>query len=167
MQPRPQVRLLVLVIALLASLLGYAQSRPGVLGADEIKKIAPAAFFFRGQSGSVQLRNTVGFKAGEKFVVAGLVDTSGYSSGIREKYQGFLITEVKLDIEGSSLPPGQYGFGFKDGKFRVMDVGANDVLDVTAHRDENLKRAVPLKMVAEGDGYKLYAGKDWIGIRTP
>jgi hypothetical protein len=166
MQPRPEVRLLVLVIALLASLLVYAQSQPGVLGADEIKKIAPAAFFFRGQSGSVQIRNTVGFKAGEKFVVAGLVDTSGYSSGIREKYQGFLITEVKLDVEGNSLPPGQYGFGFKDGKFRVMDVGANDVLDVAAHRDENLKRAVPLKMVAENEGYKLYAGKDWIGIKT-
>jgi hypothetical protein len=166
MQPRPEVRLLVLVIALLASLLAYAQSQPAVLGADEIKKIAPAAFFFRGQSGSVQIRNTVGFKAGEKFVVAGLVDTSGYSSGIREKYQGFLITEVKLEVEGNSLPPGQYGFGFKDGKFRVMDVGANDVLDVAAHRDENLKRAVPLKMVAENDGYKLYAGKDWVGIKT-
>jgi hypothetical protein len=48
-----------------------------------------------------------------------------------------------------------------------MDVGANDVLDVTAHRDEELRRAVPLKFVAESDGYKLYAGKDWIGIKAP
>jgi hypothetical protein len=167
MQQRPDVRLLVLTISLLASLLAFAQSQPGVLGVDEIKKIAPAAFFFRGQSGSVQLRNTVGFKTGDKFVLAGLVDTSGYSSGIREKYQGFVITEVKLDVEGNSLPPGQYGFGFKDGKFRVMDVGANDVLDVAAHRDEELRRAVPLKFVAESDGYKLYAGKDWIGIKAP
>jgi hypothetical protein len=167
MRQRPDVRFLVLTACLLASLAALAQSRPEVLGADEIKKIVPGAFFFRGQSASVQLRNTVGFKAGEKFVLAGLVDTSGYSSAIREKYQGFLITEVKLDIEGSSLPPGQYGFGFKDGKLMVMDVGANDVLGVGAHRDEELKRAVPLKLVAEGDGYKLYAGKEWVGIKTP
>lgn len=151
----------------MASLLAFAQPGSGILGADQIKKIVPGAFFFRGQSASVQLRNTVGFKAEEKFVLAGLVDTSGYSSAIREKYQGFLITEVKLDIEGSSLSPGQYGFGFKDGKFLVMDVGANDVLNVAAHRDQELKRAVPLKLVAENDGYKLYAGKDWIGIKTP
>ena len=63
-----------------------------------------------------------------KFVLAGLVDTSGYSTDVAEKYQGFLITEVKLNIEGTNLPPGQYGFGFsKDGKFLVMDVGANDL----------------------------------------
>ena len=153
-------------ICLLASLLAFAQSGAGVLGADEIKKIVPAAFFFRGQSAPVQLRNSVGFKAGEKFVLAGLVDTSGYSSGIREKYQGFLITEVKLDIEGSSLGPGQYGFGFKDGKFLVMDVGSNDVLSVEAHRDEQLQRAVPLKMVSEQGSFRLYSGKNWVALKA-
>ena len=154
------------LICLLASLLAFAQSGAAVLGADEIKKIVPAAFFFRGQSAPVQLRNSVGFKTGDKFVLAGLVDTSGYSSGIREKYQGFLITEVKLDIEGSSLGPGQYGFGFKDGKFLVMDVGSNDVLSVESHHDEQLQRAVPLKMLSEQGSYKLYAGKNWIGIKA-
>ena len=156
---------LAVLICLLASLLAFAQSGAGVLGADEIKKIVPAAFFFRGQSAPVQLRNSVGFKAADKFVLAGLVDTSGYSSGIREKYQGFLITEVKLDIEGSQLAPGQYGFGFKDGRFLVMDVGSNDVLSVDAHRDEQLQRAVPLKMVSGEQGYRLYAGKNWISIK--
>lgn len=156
-------RALVLSCCLLASLLVLAQS---VLTSDEVKKVAPAAFFFRGQSAMVQLRNTSGFRAGEKFVLAGLVDTSGYSSAIKEKYQGLLITEVKLDIEGSGLPPGQYGFGFKDGKFLVMDVGANDVLDVAAYRDENLQRAVPLKIVLGKDGYRLYAGKNWIALKA-
>jgi len=154
------------LICLVASLLGFAQSGAGVLGADEIKKIVPASFFFRGQSAPVQLRNSVGFKAQDKLVLAGLVDTSGYSSGIREKYQGFLITEVKLNIAGSELAPGQYGFGFKDGKFIVMDVGANDLVNVGAHRDDQLQRAVPLKMVSEKDGYRLYEGKNWIGLKT-
>jgi hypothetical protein len=157
---------LALLICTVVSLFAFAQAGAGVLGADEIKKIVPAAFFFRGQSAPVQLRNSVGFKADDKFVLAGLVDTSGYSSGIREKYQGFLITEVKLDIEGNSLGPGQYGFGFKDGKFLVMDVGSNDVFSVDAHRDEQLQRAVPLKMVSGQQGYRLYAGKNWISIKA-
>src|SRR5262249_48653416 len=92
MRPKVSVCPLVLSAGLLASLFAFAQSSPGVLSADEIKKVVPAAFFFRGQSATVQLRNSVGFKVAEKFVLAGLVDTSGYSSAIREKYQGFLIT---------------------------------------------------------------------------
>ncbi len=169
MRPKTHVLSPVLVLCTMASLFAIAQAGSGILSGDEIKKITPSAFFFRGQSATVQLRNSVGFKNNEKFVLAGLVDTSGYSSAIREKYQGFLITEVKLDVEGSSLPAGQYGFGFKDGKFLVMDVGANDVLDVPAHRDENLARAVPLKMVADKEegGYRLYAGKNWITLKTP
>jgi hypothetical protein len=166
MRQRVAVRPLALCLCLLTSLFVFAQASSGVLTSDEIKKIVPGAFFFRGQSAPVQLRNSVGFKADNKYVLAGLVDTSGYSSGIREKYQGFLITEVKLTIEGSSLPPGQYGFGFKDGKFLVMDVGANDVVNVAAQRDEQLARAVPLKMVSTEGGYKLYAGKNWISLKA-
>jgi hypothetical protein len=95
------------------------------------------------------------------------VDTSGYAADLAEKYQGFLITELKLDIEGSELAPGQYGFGFtKAGKFVVMDVGANDLLGVSFKRDENLKRPVPLKIVEDGGGYKLYAGKNWVSLKV-
>jgi len=68
--------------------------------------------FFRRLAGdakpsSVQLRNAVGFKGPEgKMVLAALVDASGYSTAIQQKYQGLLITEVKLNIGGSTLPPG-------------------------------------------------------------
>jgi len=47
-------------------------------------------------------------------VLAGLVDTSGYSTGVASKYQGYLITEVPLKIGGKRLPAGAYGFGFLD-----------------------------------------------------
>lgn len=163
-----RVSSVVLSFCLLASLFAFAQSRPDVLSSDEIKKIVPAAYFFRGQSAPVQLRNSCGFRApGDKFVLAGLVDTSGYASDVREKYQGFLVTEVKLDVEGRELPPGQYGFGFsKEGKFVVMDVGANDLLEVAAHREEALPRAVPLKITSEKDGYRLYAGKNWVALKA-
>ena len=156
-------------ILLLASLLASAQqAKPGMLSAEELKKVVPSAYFFRGQSGAVQLRNSAGFRAQDgKLVLAGFVDTTGYAADLAEKYQGFLITELKLDIEGSSLAPGQYGFGFtKDGKFGVMDVGANDLLGVSFKRDEDLKRPVPLKIVEDGAGYKLYAGKNWVSLRA-
>jgi hypothetical protein len=140
---------------------------PGVLAADQLKKIVPAAFFYRGQSASVQLRNSVGARTkDEKYILAGLVDTSGYASDIAQKYQGFLISEVKLDIEGSSLPPGEYGFGFTGDKFVVTDVGANDVLSVAFKTDSNLKRAVPLKMIEDNGTYKLYAGKKWVELKA-
>jgi hypothetical protein len=99
-------------------------------------------------------------------MLAALVDASGYSTAIQQKYQGMLITEVKLNIGGSTLPPGQYGFGFtSDGKFMVMDVANDDVLSTSSETDAALQHAVPLKLVEDSAGYKLYAGKKWVGIR--
>jgi len=146
--------------------LAAQQAKPRLLSADEIKKAVPAAYFFGGQSAPVQMRNSAGFRtAGGKLVLAGLVDTSGYATDMAAKYQGFLITETKLNIEGSDLAAGAYGFGFTpDGKFRVMDVGAGELINVSAKRDENLKRPVPLKIVEDAGGYRLYAGKQWVSL---
>jgi hypothetical protein len=48
-------------------------------------------------------------------------------------------------VEGTILPPIEYGFGFsKDGKFLVTDVGANDLFTVAAHLDENPALGRPL-----------------------
>jgi hypothetical protein len=154
-------------VMLFTSLLLAQQPKPGLLGSDDLKKFVPAAYFFRGQSAPVQVRNSAGFSMpGGKLVLAGLVDTSGYASDLQAKYQGFLITEIKLNIEGSELAPGQYGFGFSQaGKFLVMDVGANDLLSVAAAMDDKLARPVPLKMVEDGGGYRLYTGKKWVLLK--
>jgi hypothetical protein len=150
------------------SLLALAQqAKPGLLNADDIKHLAPSSYFFAGQSASVQTRNTVGVRGtNNKLVLAGLVDTSGYSSDVAQKYQGFFITEGKLSIEGSDLPPGQYGFGFsKDGKFIVMNVAADDLLTVSSKMDDQVSHPVPLKMVENGGIYKLYAGKHYVTLK--
>jgi hypothetical protein len=143
------------------------QPKPGILNLDDLKHLVPAAYFFRGQSATVQLRNSAGFSSADgKLVLAGLVDTSGYAADVQAKYQGFLITEVKLNIEGSELAPGQYGFGFsKDGKFHLMDVGANDVFSVAAQADDKLARPVPLKIIEGEGGYRLYAGRRWVNLK--
>ena len=154
---------------LLFFLLGGAlaqQPTKHVLGADELKKAVPAEYFFRGQKAPVQLRNAVGFQlANGKMTILALVDASGYSTDIQQKYQGMLITESKIQIGDQTLPPGQYGFGFAaDGKFIVMDVSNSDVLTASYQTDKELQRPVPLKMGADGAGYKLYGGRKWVGI---
>jgi hypothetical protein len=144
------------------------QATKHALSADELKKAIPTEYFYRGQKAPVQLRNAGGFQLADgKMMLAALVDASGYSTAIQQKYQGLLITEVKLSIGGSALPPGQYGFGFTgEGKFTVMDVANTDVLSVASQTDASVQHAVPLKLVEDGDGYKLYAGKKWVGVKA-
>jgi len=164
---QPLAHRLALSLCLLSCFPLLAQSKAGILGAEELKKVVPATYFYRGQSATVQLRNCGGFSTGEgKLVLAGLVDTSGYSTDVQAKYQGLFVTEVKLEIEGTTLAPGQYGFGFVADRFLVTDVGANDLFSVANHMDEKLARPVPLKVVADGDGYRLYAGRKWVRIKT-
>lgn len=152
---------LVLLVALVAS--ASAQ----VLTSDQVKKIAPSSFFFSGQSGIVQMRNSAGLKnAGGKVVLAGLVDTAGYSTAIAEKYQGFLISETKLTFNGDALDPGEYGFGFKDGKLTVMNVAGMDVFSIASQNDDQLKHPVPLKFEKDGAGYRLYAGRKYVVLKA-
>jgi hypothetical protein len=166
---RIPMSLVALAVCLLTPLLLTAQQpKPGVLSEAQVKKLVPSVYYFSGQSATVQLRNSAGFATAEgKYVLAGLVDTSGYSTDIAAKYQGFLITEVKLDVGGTELDPGEYGFGFsKAGKFLVMDVGAHDLFRAPAQLDEKLARPVPLKMVGEGGAYRLYAGRQWVSFKV-
>jgi hypothetical protein len=157
----------ILTVAMVASAFAQ-QAAKHVLSSDELKKVVPAEFFYRGQKAPVQVRNAGGFQLADgKMTLASLVDASGYSTAIQQKYQGMLITESKLNIGGSELAPGQYGFGFTaDGKFVVMSVANDDVLSVAYQTDQALPHAVPLKLVEDGGGYKLYAGKKWVGIKV-
>ena len=152
---------LVVLVALVA------QAGAQVLTGDQVKKVAPNSFFFAGQSAAAQVRNTAGLKnSAGKLVLAGLVDTTGYATAIAEKYQGFLITETKLSFDGATLDPGAYGFGFKDGKFTVMNVAATDVLSIASQNDDQLKHPVPLKLEKDGARYRLYAGRKYVVVKA-
>jgi len=159
---------LSVLLAMLSGLSFAQQVSKHVLSADELQKAVPTEYFYRGQKAPVQLRNSGGFQLADgKIALAALVDASGYSTSIQQKYQGLLITEAKLSIGGSALAPGEYGFGFTaDGKFVVMNVANEDVLSVAFETDSELKRPVPLKVVEDGAGYKLYAGRKWVGIKV-
>jgi hypothetical protein len=144
-----------------------AEKREVILKAADITpKIFPERVFFRGQSAPVQFRNTGGVHfADDLYVLAGMVDSSGYSAAIKEKYQAYLLNEVSLEIGGQTLKPGAYGIGFLNGaKFVVMDLGANDVLQAASQKDTEMKRPVPLQVVpsATVGRYRLYAGRDYV-----
>jgi hypothetical protein len=134
--------------------------------ADIGTKLLPEKVFFRGQIAPVQARNTGGVKYADGFfVLSGLVDNSGYSTGIRQKYQAYFITEVPLEIGGQSLKPGAYGIGFLDNdKFIVMDIAANDLFTTASKKDADLKHPIPYQVVASSapGAYRLYKGRDFV-----
>ena len=165
---RRSLSVVSLLLLLLSSALMVAEIASGLLKADDLKKVVPATYFFRGQLAAVQLRNSAGFSAGGKLVLAGLVDTGGYSTDVQAKYQGFLITEVKLNVGGTELAPGEYGFGFssKEGKFTVLNVASEEVIRVDTQTESDLKRPMPLTMKADGDNYKLYSGRQWVSLKA-
>ena len=137
-----------------------------VLKASDVKpKLFPESVFFRGQTAPAQMRNTGGIHfSDDLYMLAGLVDNSGYSTGIRQKYQAYLISEVTLQFAAQALKPGAYGVGFiEGGKFVVLDLAANEIFQAASQKDTEIKRPVPLQvMAAEAGKYRLYAGRDFV-----
>jgi len=144
-----------------------ADGKDVVLKASDMKpKFFPETVFFRGQTAPVQMRNAGGVHFGDDaYVLAGMVDNSGYSSGLRQKYQAYLLTEVPLQIGGQTVKPGAYGFGFLEGgKFVLLDLGANELVQVPSQRDAEMKRPTPFQIVAASDAgkYRLYMGREFV-----
>lgn len=137
-----------------------------VLHPADLSVRLPATVFFHGQTAPIQLRNSGGIRFPDgTYALFALVDSSGYSSSIREKYQAYLLTEVPLDIDGHHLAPGAYGCGFiNPNSFVIMDIGGHDLFTAHASRDASLHRPTPLQVQA-GDApshYRLYSGRTFV-----
>lgn len=147
-------------------------AQPSIMTAEDAAKALPPTVFFRGLSAPVQARNSSGLRFADKsMMLVALVDTSGYSTQVKEKYQAYLITESAIEIEGHRLAPGAYGCGFiDDDTFVVQDIGAHDLFTARSTHDAALHRPTPLQVLAApgGDGaYRLYAGRTYITFRVP
>ena len=157
---------LAAALILFACFSANAQEKLAILTGAELTRIVPSGFYFEGQSAPTQMRNAAAARLSEKRrVVAGLVDTSGYSSDIRAKYEGFLIVDSAIEIGGEQLGIGAYGFGFTDnGKLNVFDIAGNQVLSVSTAADKNLRRPRPLMMASAQDGLRFYSGRSFAVI---
>jgi hypothetical protein len=151
-----------------------AQVKGGTIlkASDITPQIFPERVFYQGKTAPTEMRNTAGvhFPSGAYFL-AGLVDSSGYSTAVKSKYQAYLLMEVPLrfgDKGEDELKPGAYGAGFVDGSFLITDLGAHDLFRVAAHRDGQIKRPIPLQVLpgATAGTYRLYRGRDYVEFRS-
>jgi hypothetical protein len=137
-----------------------------ILAGQQLARVVPPGFYFEGQSAPTQTRNSAAARFGAKrHVIAGMVDTSGYSADVRARYEGFLITDSPVSVGGEQLGPGAYGFGFTDdGKFNLFDVGGRPVLSVGVADDRRIRRPRPLMMTRGDGGVRLYGGRQFVVI---
>lgn len=155
-----------LMILCSTALMVTAQDHTVVLTGAELTRVVPPGFYFQGLTAPTQMRNSAAARFGAKrYVIAGLVDTSGYAADVRAKYEGFLITDSAITINGTELGTGAYGFGFSnDGKLNLLDLGGNQILSVSTTKDSAMKRPRPLMMSKSGKDIRLYSGKDYAVI---
>ncbi len=161
--------LMFIVLSAAAHIVFAQQESPFVVIEEksELEKIVPESFYFAGLSGGTQRRNSSVAKLGDKrFIVAGLVDVSGYSTDISGVYEGFFITDSAVDFGSEELCVGAYGFGFaKDGTVNIFDLGARKILTVKTEKDDEMRRPRPLMMTADAKGIRLYKGRDYVLVR--
>lgn len=139
---------------------------PTLLTSAQVEHLMPATVYYRGQSAPIQLRNAAGARfAPDGYLLAAMVDTSGYASSVQEIYQMYLITESTLMIGGRPLGPGAYGAGVVNGKFIVTDVGGHTLLQADTNLDQSMPRPRPLQLLSgPAGGLKLYLGRSWVSI---
>ena len=158
--------LLLLFVLSCVPAFAVVQNSATILTGAELNQVVPPGFYFQGLSAPTQMRNSAAVRFGSKrFVITGLVDTSGYAADVRAKYEGFFITDSPISINGNDLGTGAYGFGFSnDEKMQILDLAGNQILSIATTKDTALQRPRPLMMTKSGDGVRLYSGKDYVTV---
>lgn len=164
--------LLSLVVVNPASAQGVFKVEKG----EAFNKIIPRDFVLEENSIPVEKRNSalVITPSGAR-LIAGLLDTSGYSSQVQEKYLGMMIVEGSVEMCGHQIGIGSYGFGLakaqggaggRPSKFFLYNQAGKRVAECAAKWDEKLKSPRPLQVVATGGRTaRLNLGRTWIGLK--
>ena len=156
----------VLTFALIPSVAAAQANMPVIITGAQLSRIVPSGFYFEGQSAPTQMRNAAAARFGAKqHLIAGMVDTSGYSADVRSRYEGFFILDTPMMVGGQELAIGAYGFGFvENNRFTISDVGGNQLFTVNTEPDRNLRRPRPLMMARGAGGVRLYSGRRYVAI---
>ncbi len=167
-----------IVMACLAAIWpGTVRAQGGfeVVTGQAVVRAVPNDFYLEGNRIPVEKRDAVLLKNahGARLVVAN-INTAGYSSQIKQKYTGMVITETKISVCGADLGVGSYGFGLDrpappstaDATFRIYNQAGEKLGECAAKHDENIKQPTPLTVNATKDGpVKIALGKYVIEIK--
>ena len=168
--------LVVFLAAILAVGVGSASAQhtfQQVTG-KEFERAVPKDFYLEGNAIPVERRNSVLVATGGARVLAGLIDTTGYSSQIQQKYVGMLITETELSVCGKNIHTGSYGIGIdrpgdtstKDATFFLYNQAGEKVVDCSAKKDAQIATPRPLQvLLAQGVPARLYLGRYWVVLK--
>ncbi len=126
-------------------------------------------FYLEGNAIPAEERNAalLTTPSGGRLLVA-LIDTTGYTSAIKQKYAGLMISEGTVTVCGKAVGVGSYGFGLdrpeatskEDAKFHLYDQAGHEVASCSAPHDAELKMPKPLQVILAKDGAPwLYLGR--------
>jgi len=135
----------------------------------------PNDFYLEGNRIPVEHRNAVLLKTpGGARLVLGLIDTTGYSSQIKQKYIGMVITEGAVSVCSVPLNVGSYGFGLEkpaptsseDAKFHLYNQAGETAGECGAKKDSAVKQPKPLNVVLGKEaGARLYLGRYFLELK--
>ncbi len=165
--------MLVLGVAALPTALRAEGHFEVTLTGKAFEDAIPTDFYLEGNRIPTQKRNSVLVKTpGGARVVLGLIDTTGYSSHIQQKYEGMIISEGTFTVCGQKIGVGSFGFGHtkpqatsnEDMMFYVYDQAGAKLAECSGKKDAALAQPRPLQVVT-GDPAKLYLGRHVFELR--
>ncbi len=168
---------LLLAVGMLNVLPGHlrAQGAFELVTGKEFDSAVPKDFYLEGNAIPTEKRNAVLLKnPGGGRILLALIDTSGYSSEIRQKYIGMLIAEGRVSICGAEVGVGSYGFGLDkpagnsstDATFHLYNQAGEKVTNCSAQRDPELQQPKPLQVIIGSGGLaNLYLGRYRLELR--
>lgn len=160
---------LVAVLVIAAECAAFAQSGWKIESGKPFRSAMVKDFYLEGNAIPTEERNAalLSTPSGARLLV-GLIDTTGYSSAIKQKYIGMMIAEGSVNLCGKGVGVGSYGFGLDrpaanskdDAKFHLYDQAGHEVASCGSSRDAELKMPKPLQVVISKDGTPwLYLGR--------
>jgi hypothetical protein len=173
---RTLVAIASLLVTFMAASPAAAQRVFKVEKGEAFNKIVPRDFVLEENSIPTEKRNsTLVLTPSGSRLIAGLLDTSGYSSQVQEKYLGMLIAEGNVEVCSHPLAIGSYGFGLAKSKgiageppskFFLYNQAGNRVAECAVKVDEQLKIPRPLQVVpSRGGTARLYLGRTWVELK--
>lgn len=126
-------------------------------------------FYLEGNAIPAEKRNAALLKtpAGARVLLA-MIDTTGYSSQIQQKYEGLIISEGSFTVCGLKVGVGSFAFGHtkpaatsnEDMKLALYDQAGGKLGECAGKKDAAMAQPKPLQVVAaKGQAAKLYLGR--------